>query len=52
MKKDEKYFKEEFLKNEKFKKNKDLLNFILEDNKEYTEKEIEQIINKYLEEVI
>ena len=52
MKKEEKYFKEEFLKCEEFKKNKDLLNSILEDDKEYTKEEIEKIIKKYLEEVI
>lgn len=52
MKKEEKYFKEEFLKCEEFKNNKDLLNYILEDNKEYTKEEIKKIIKTYLEEII
>lgn len=52
MKKDNKYFKEEFLKYEEFKKYKDLLNYILDDNQQYTKEEVEKIIKKYLEEVI
>lgn len=47
-----KYFKEDFLRSEKFKKDKDLLNAILEENKKYTKTEVEKKIKKYFEGVI
>lgn len=52
MKKEEQYFKDAVLKFEQFKKNKDLLNYILKDDKEYTKEEIHKIIKTYLEGVI
>lgn len=47
-----KYFKEEFLKSDEFIKNKDFLNFVLQENQLYSKEEVEKIIKKYFEEVI
>lgn len=47
-----KYFKEDFLRSNTFKKSKDLINVLLEDDKQYTKAEVEKLIKKYFEGVI
>lgn len=47
-----KYFKEDFLRSEKFKKKRDLLNVILKDEQQYSKSDVEKMIKKYFEEEI
>lgn len=47
-----KYFKDDFLRSEKFKKNRDLLNAILKDKEQYSKADVEKMIKKYFEEGI
>lgn len=42
------YSKRQFLSSEKYKKHRDLLNVLLEDNRFYSKSEVEKMIDKYL----
>lgn len=42
------YNKNAFLRSVKYKDRRDLINALLQDGKEYTEKEAERIINNYM----
>ena len=44
---EEKYTKDAILRAEKLSWNKDVLNILLEDNKEYTLSEVEKIVNDF-----
>lgn len=46
------YTKQAILKSKKYAKQKDLVNALLDDDKKYTLKELDNIINKYLKGVI
>lgn len=47
-----KYFKDDFLRSDKFNKSRDLINAILKDEEKYTKEEVEQKIKTYFEGVI
>ena len=42
------YLKEAYLKSKKYKDKKDLINTLLEDNKSYTENQVNKLIDNYL----
>ncbi|MBR2504420.1 MAG: hypothetical protein IKB61_00560 [Elusimicrobiaceae bacterium] len=42
------FFKKEFVKSERFAKHKDLVNALLEDDKKYSIKEVEDTIHNFL----
>lgn len=41
-------FKEQILKSKRYKARRDLLNVLLEDNKQYTHNEIQQLLDSFL----
>lgn len=47
--KDKKYSKDSFLKSKANKDRKDMINALLEDDKQYTKKDVEKLIENYLE---
>lgn len=50
--KTKKFYKEQFLKSENYKNQKDLLNALLKDGEKYSKTDVEKIIKKYLEVVL
>ncbi len=48
IKEEKRYFKKEILKSEKYKRRKDLVEAILEDDLAYTLKEVDIILDRYL----
>lgn len=45
---EDKFSKEQIVKSKRFRKNIDLLNAILKENKQYTLKEVEEIIKNFM----